>query len=641
MKKKLYIVFFIAVISALSAGAATDIIRNGSYIINMGVVPQTINNGLKPYGLVYDLLKNYKVPVRWVINSGKVKDGIDFTNNGINYRGGTFIIPAEFRTPPVNTVIASWEAKGVVGASSVGEFIISDFIILRFAPQWTLDKDNGSIAAAYFVNAGIPASAHGGSSSSGWKTPAQLGECDDIFAMPHADPTWATHQNLLNWNKNHKGNLWAACHAVSVLENLTGPGGETMNFLSSTGLLLYGLHGDGSPPYSYSYPSDPVMQFMGIMDDATDNGSERIFLPRAGGGWRAGAKAVVYDPTQTNVPSLSPGPAAAVVYGRGFDDPARGWVMYEGGHDHNKGKVSDRIAAQRAFFNFSFFSSSGKTAWFDITMNGVNPTIVPGQTIPLSFNVPAGVDVSKYTIQWSSSAGGVFSPAANQQYVNYTPPNATPVEYVSITLTLTDACDRAVFSSSGTFAGPILSSSPVGLSGTVHDDQQIIKLKWNLPPDSPVAGFEVEKSIANSPFSFVTYVPAEQAKTNYAYADHFTGLPSRSYYRIKVIYKNGSVKYSQVITLLSEGDWKNQLKIVSNPVQNGLLAFDFSSLEETKIDWVLLDVMGNRVMSRTSKVSRGTTRLSTDISALAPGLYFIHARSARHVFMDKFIVGKR
>ena len=29
---------------------------------------QTINNGLKPYGMIYDLIVNYKIPIKWVIN---------------------------------------------------------------------------------------------------------------------------------------------------------------------------------------------------------------------------------------------------------------------------------------------------------------------------------------------------------------------------------------------------------------------------------------------------------------------------------------------------------------------------------------------------------------------------------------------
>ena len=37
-----------------------ETIKAGSYIINMGATnPQTIANGLKPYGLIYDLLRNH------------------------------------------------------------------------------------------------------------------------------------------------------------------------------------------------------------------------------------------------------------------------------------------------------------------------------------------------------------------------------------------------------------------------------------------------------------------------------------------------------------------------------------------------------------------------------------------------------
>ena len=35
----------------------------GAFFVNMGLVPQTIGNGLKPYGMVYDLVLNYDVPV--------------------------------------------------------------------------------------------------------------------------------------------------------------------------------------------------------------------------------------------------------------------------------------------------------------------------------------------------------------------------------------------------------------------------------------------------------------------------------------------------------------------------------------------------------------------------------------------------
>src|SRR6186713_1274688 len=90
-----------------------ETIPTGSFIINMGVTPQTIGNGLKPYGLIYDLVKNNGVPIKWVINPAKVKDGIDFSHNGIDYRGGTFIIPAPYRTASVNSKITAYQGMGV------------------------------------------------------------------------------------------------------------------------------------------------------------------------------------------------------------------------------------------------------------------------------------------------------------------------------------------------------------------------------------------------------------------------------------------------------------------------------------------------------------------------------------------------
>lgn len=96
----------------------TETLSSGAFIINMGVTPPTVNNSLKPYGLVYAMLKNFSGPVKWVINPTKPKDGTDFTYNGVQYKAGTFIIPAESRTAVVNSLIASWQSQGVVGGSA-------------------------------------------------------------------------------------------------------------------------------------------------------------------------------------------------------------------------------------------------------------------------------------------------------------------------------------------------------------------------------------------------------------------------------------------------------------------------------------------------------------------------------------------
>ena len=97
---------FVFILTLNQGKTQTETIPMGSYIINMGVTPQTVGNGLKPYGMLYDLIKNHKVGVKLIINPSKGKDGIDFSHNGIDYRGGPFIIPAGFRNATINARIS-------------------------------------------------------------------------------------------------------------------------------------------------------------------------------------------------------------------------------------------------------------------------------------------------------------------------------------------------------------------------------------------------------------------------------------------------------------------------------------------------------------------------------------------------------
>ena len=99
---------------------------SGAYIIDMGQPTQTVGNALKPYGLVYDLVTNFKVPVNWAINPDKTTFRldpadpipVDFTATTTagtkSYSGGSFIIDSPFLTPAVIADINSWKAQGVV-----------------------------------------------------------------------------------------------------------------------------------------------------------------------------------------------------------------------------------------------------------------------------------------------------------------------------------------------------------------------------------------------------------------------------------------------------------------------------------------------------------------------------------------------
>jgi hypothetical protein len=483
--KNIFVVCVFLVLSGFSAEriqAQTETIPAGSIIIDMGVAPQTINNSLRPYGLVYRLLQE-RVPVIWSINDAKVKDGVDFTIGSRQFRGGPFIIRAENRTTAIDNIINTW--GGVVTFTTTAPVTVPVYLTLKNVPRWTMDKAKGSLVVPYFTNAGIPAAAYGGPASN-WKDAADLDCCDDVLNLPHADPIWSTHQRLVSWNLDCKSAIWSACHAVSALENMVNPlnRAEQANFLTvkdpawtgtsgnytiSNSLILWGSHSGGSPvaandEYRYRLHSDPISQFIGKIDAATQNGSEQIYIPRQGivanastyspsavARWNPGAKIIAFDPTQVNVtnPDLTDlkNVASVLVYGRGYDDPNRGLVMYEGGHSHNKGTAGD-VAAQRAFFNFGLLAAWDK---------GVTPQIGPipslvysGESYPLSFTVVPNsppVAPSSYTVTWSASCGGTFLPNNTDPNAVYIPPvSNSPINCV-ITATIEDDCGRISFNS--------------------------------------------------------------------------------------------------------------------------------------------------------------------------------------------------
>ncbi len=410
----------------------------GSYIIDPS--PTTVAGGTRPYGAVYDLVTNQTIPVLWGINPTKFKDGNDFTISGITYRSGAFIISAEYVSAAVLARITFWRGQGVTinGPTAAAASSIPIYDKITSLPKTVLDAANLALSNHFFIDASIPATAY--------RTglPSDLTACDDFYAMPHADPTVATHTNLRPFNARG-GYIWAACHAVSVLEGLNDPltaAPLDFNFLSSSGLVNYQTPGHSNGDGSYIYTTnggDPIMQFLGDLGPATENGSEQIYLPANPGSWRPTTKVLMWDDPFPQVPSLSPGLAAKLVYGRGFGVSTNGLVMYEGGHNQD-GAAAANVAAKRAFLNLWLLA--GIEARPEMIVSGLSAPIVAGTTVNLNASVTGGTP--GYTYQWSSSCGGTFS-ASTSSSTTFTAPVVTTSTSCVITVKVVDSCLRRNF----------------------------------------------------------------------------------------------------------------------------------------------------------------------------------------------------
>lgn len=331
-----------------SAGKTGEItFPAGSYIVDMG---DTFSDDaqLKPYGLIYDLVLNAKVPVYWVINGSKTSQtGVDLTYNGRNYISGPFVISGDDVDYNVRSMLFKWRGYGVrIDGPADTAVTVADSRKISSVPRVVLDKQNGDIAKKYLVKSGILRNENA-SDDRVYKekaTPADLdSSCDDIYVMPHAEPTTATHSPLASFNKGG-GYIWAGCHAVSYLEsNTKGKGVDdgSMFFLSTNGLLIGDKH-KGASGVSGAYQvagaaSDPIMQFVGNTFAAHANGAEEIYMPAPGSAWRATTRVLETDPNQRQVlAGMSPGPAVFMAVGPGYGDYGNGMVMYEAGHEFKK-----------------------------------------------------------------------------------------------------------------------------------------------------------------------------------------------------------------------------------------------------------------------------------------------------------------
>lgn len=420
----------------------------GSYIVDMG---DTFSDDaqLKPYGLIYDLVLNAKVPVYWVINGSKTSQtGVDLTYNGKGYISGPFVISGDDVDYNVRSMLSKWRGYGVrIDGPTDTAVTVADSRKISSVPRVVLDKQNGKIAKGYLVKSGILQNENT-TDDRVYKekaTPADLdSSCDDIYVMPHAEPTTATHGPLASFNKGG-GYIWAGCHAVSYLEsNTSGKGVDdgSMFFLSTNGLLIGDKH-KGASSVSGAYrvtgaASDPIMQFVGNTFAAHVNGVEQIYMPAPDSRWRSTTRVLETDPNQQDVrEGSSPGSAVFMAVGPGYGDYGNGMVMYEAGHEFetNKDHSASRNAI-RAFLNFLILSGVEKS----LDVKAMIPSdATAGSTVQASVTVTKGTP--PYTYQWQSDCNASFSDQTGSA-TSITFPNEGPCH---VKVTVKDQCGRATF----------------------------------------------------------------------------------------------------------------------------------------------------------------------------------------------------
>lgn len=631
--RKLVLLAVLSSFSLTGFSQCTTAIQGSSFIINMGYSPQTNSTGLKPYGMIYDLMTNYDVPILWCIKPSKSKDGADFTYNWTAYSGGTFVVPAQFIDATVSARITYWLTQGVQGTYAIaGSFTPPIYDTLTSFPRVMIDNGSGNqnIITGYYANASIPPSAYI------LGIPANLSGCYDIWTNPHDDPTWASHGYLYNFVTALKGNIWAQCHEVSVMESVQNPffPFQRLNFLTTTGLQCYNAgkcgasaaHGAVVLPETYAFHSDPIMQFVGSLSGATQNGSEQWYIPNAGGQWNATTKRGVKTGNGT-----SPSEGVLLAYGPAYGNSNYGTVMYEAGHNlNNSGTAAERVQAQRAYFNFVLYTGKQKKL-------AVSATLPPSANTLTSYPVMASVTTGTgpYTYQWSSSLGGTFA-NGNTANDTYTAPSVANDTIDLIKVVVTDACGRKNFK---ILCIPVLAAPlPIELlSFTAVPKEKVVDAHWTTASETNNDYFTLERSSDAYMFESVAIVDGagnSTYKREYSCIDE-TPLKGLSYYRLKQTDFDGQTSYSKIVPVKFKD---TGFYIFPNPASNKVTILADQD-RSTDLSIHLLDMTGRVVYHEKIRFDESNVnKHEFDVSPFARGVYTLICTSEDSNYTESLIL---
>ncbi len=191
------------------------------------------------------------------------------------------------------------------------------------------------------------------------------------------------------------------------------------------------------------------------------------------------------------------------------------------------------------------------------------------------------------------------------------------------------------------FVGGVLPVQFLNFTGSKQKDK--VLLNWAIIAEKEVARFEVERSTDNS--SFIKTVVVNQPvalhiQQNFSATDDISNASSNIlYYRLKVIGKNGEIKYSNVLVIRS--DYVNTDIVVSPNPSTDIVSIKFNAPKDGEAVVYLYDNAGKTVVTQKQKVSKGSnTIVLSDLNKFSTGVYEIKLSVAGESYTKKLMIWK-
>ncbi|MEO8764721.1 MAG: T9SS type A sorting domain-containing protein [Ginsengibacter sp.] len=160
-------------------------------------------------------------------------------------------------------------------------------------------------------------------------------------------------------------------------------------------------------------------------------------------------------------------------------------------------------------------------------------------------------------------------------------------------------------------------------------------LSWNVQEVSNLAHYNIERGLDSNSFDSIAIINAT-GSTTYGYDDGNIDPLSSYYYRLKLVRKDGSFLYSDIIFIKADKH-VSRLVLFPNPVQSELgirLILD----KQSRYDVWINDISGKRIMKLPSRIfEAGNNNFTINTGYLPRGTYTLVVRGNGLTYIRKFI----
>jgi hypothetical protein len=164
-----------------------------------------------------------------------------------------------------------------------------------------------------------------------------------------------------------------------------------------------------------------------------------------------------------------------------------------------------------------------------------------------------------------------------------------------------------------------------------------VLLNWQAYSDLEAKGFEIERRGDQNSWQTIGFIKANSSiKTaEYSFVDQHP-IAGRSYYRLRMIEKSGSSKYSST-RIIQIDNLLTQVRIYPNPAQTNV-TIGFHSESAQTATFRIRSISGNILLSKPVVLGNGDNRVEIPLKNFSNGLYLVELITSQHLYTNKLTI---